>query len=121
MPLEIGNVLFVFRGQEFLPRFMKSKSDITVTDEEWIIINYEKRTMLLQNVQRDRERERERESELTNTTPKQSYCKIEKSWLFSFEFDVWTRPQQKKKRKINQLFSCQKLKMIEIFSPISLR
>ena len=35
--------------------------------------------MLLQNVQRDRERERERESELTNTTPKQSYCKIEKS------------------------------------------
>ena len=61
MPLEIGNVLFVFRGQEFLPRFMKSKSDITVTDEEWIIINYEKRTMLLQNVQRDRERERERE------------------------------------------------------------
>ena len=34
MPLEIGNVLFVFRGQEFLPRFMKSKSDITVTDEE---------------------------------------------------------------------------------------
>ena len=75
---------------------MKSKSDITVTDEEWIIINYEKCTMLLQNVQRDRERERERETELTNTTPKQSYCKIEKSWLLSCEFDVWTRPKRKK-------------------------
>ena len=45
---------------------------------------------------RQRERERERESELTKTTPKQSYCKIEKSWLLSCEFDVWTRPKRKK-------------------------